>query len=116
MLQEWAGLGWDVSDRTTGPEELRQDSAGLESAILSETSPAPPPGNLSGIRTSLLLDLVPTIDARQVYESGLHDARLALDGLHDALSEAEASVRHAESRGAGAVFGFHHLVAAELDA
>ena len=69
-----------------------------------------------GIRTSLLLDLVPAVDARQIDESGLHDARLALDGLHDALGEAEAGVGHAESSGAGAIFGFHDLVATELDA
>ena len=40
MLQEWGGLGCDVSERMAGPAELCYDSTGLQSAILSETSHA----------------------------------------------------------------------------
>ena len=88
-----------------------EDVDGLDRALRAELD-----GHAEVVAAGRLLDRVAAVDAREVDEGGFHHARLALDGLHDALGEAEARVGHAEGGGAGAVFGFDYFVAAELDA
>lgn len=88
-----------------------EDIDGFDGALRAQLD-----GHGEVVAARLLLDGVAAVDARQVHEGRLHDARLALDGLHHALCEPEARVRHAQRGGAGAVLGLDDFIAAELDA
>jgi hypothetical protein len=68
------------------------------------------------LEAGLLCDGITTGNTREVDESGLDNAGLALGGLDDLLGEAEAGVGHGEGGGSGTVLGLDDLVAAELDA
>jgi hypothetical protein len=72
-------------------------------------------GNGEVVEASLLGDGITTGDTREVDESGLNNAGLALVSLEELLGEAEASVSHGEGGGSGTVLGLDDLVTTELN-